>query len=513
MKYILYCRKSTDTEDKQVLSLESQEKELTDLAKDRNLEIVQILTEKKSAKAPGRPIFNEMMASISVGKADAILCWKIDRLTRNPVDGGQIQWLLQNGNIKCIQTSEKTYLPSDNVLLMSIEQAMANQYIRDLSTNVKRGNRAKLEHGGWPNHAPFGYLNDKATNSIILDKKHAKYVPRMFELYITGAHSLQQIADILHSEGLRTCSGDKVRKGKIHKVLSNKFYIGLMERDGKIYQGNHETLISKVVFDKAQDILNGRIHSRKRNHFYSARGFLQCASCGCNLTCDTKKGFKYYYCTNGKGNCEQHKKYMRSEFIDELLSKMFLNLKFDEQLIQLSADAYKEANQDKINYVQSNVDTITNELESLTKKESVLTDGYASEVIKPDLYKQKMLEIENKKTELQAQLREIQSKGPVTEVTFEQIKNIFMDGNRASEKYIASGDEVKRNMLSKLLSNATIKNQEVAQYQFKSPYQVLANTPKNINFEKMCRGEDSNLHELLRVVLSHVRLPISPPRH
>jgi len=83
---------------------------------------------------------------------------------------------------------------------------------------------------------------------------------------------------------------------------------------------------------------------------------------------------------------------MRSEFIDELLAKVFLNLKFDEQLIQMSADAYKESNQDKINYVQSSIDTLTNELQSLTKKESVLTDGYASEVVKSDMYKQKMLE-------------------------------------------------------------------------------------------------------------------------
>src|ERR1035437_1537396 len=188
MKYILYCRKSTDTEDKQVLSLESQEKELTDLAEDRNLEIVQILTEKKSAKAPGRPIFNEMMAAISGGKADAILCWKIDRLTRNPVDGGRIQWLLQNNKIKCIQTFEKSYFPNDNVLLMSIEQAMANQYIRDLSVNVKRGNREKLSRGEWNNKAPFGYLNDKVNKTIIVDPIKSKHVKRIFELYITGVY-------------------------------------------------------------------------------------------------------------------------------------------------------------------------------------------------------------------------------------------------------------------------------------------------------------------------------------
>src|SRR3989344_3596374 len=135
MKYVIYCRKSTDTEDKQVLSLDSQLKELSQIAQKQNLEIVDYLHESKSAKEPGRPVFNEMIKMINSGKADAILCWKIDRLTRNPVDGGQIQWLLQNNKIKCIQTFEKSFLPSDNVLLVSIEQGMASQYIRDLSTN------------------------------------------------------------------------------------------------------------------------------------------------------------------------------------------------------------------------------------------------------------------------------------------------------------------------------------------------------------------------------------------
>ena len=96
MKYIIYSRKSTDTEDKQVLSLDSQERELLSIAEKQNLEVIKTLRESKSAKEPGRPIFNEMMKMIANGKADAILCWKIDRLTRNPVDGGQIQWLLQS---------------------------------------------------------------------------------------------------------------------------------------------------------------------------------------------------------------------------------------------------------------------------------------------------------------------------------------------------------------------------------------------------------------------------------
>src|ERR1035437_6303883 len=219
MKFIIYCRKSTDSEDRQVLSLDSQENELQRIVKDNSLEVVSILRESKSAKEPGRPVFNEMLKMISAGKVDAILCWKIDRLTRNPVDGGQIQWLLQTGKITCIQTFEKSYYPNDNVLIMSIEQAMANQYIRDLSVNVKRGNRAKLERGEWPNHAPFGYLNVIATRSLIIDPVQSKYVPRAFELYLSGSYSFKEISAILFKEGLRTSSGKKLFKAHIKRIL------------------------------------------------------------------------------------------------------------------------------------------------------------------------------------------------------------------------------------------------------------------------------------------------------
>jgi DNA invertase Pin-like site-specific DNA recombinase len=210
LKFILYCRKSTESDDRQVLSLDSQEKELLALAEKLQIKVVKVFRESKSAKAPGRPVFDEMMKIFDSGKADAILCWKIDRLTRNPLDGGRIQWLLQNNKIKCIQTFEKCYYPNDNVLLMSIEQAMANQYIRDLAVNVKRGQRAKLEKGWWPGFAKFGYKNDKANKTIVVDEYKSKYVIRAFELYATGSYGFKEIANILFDEVLRTGTGKKI---------------------------------------------------------------------------------------------------------------------------------------------------------------------------------------------------------------------------------------------------------------------------------------------------------------
>ena len=492
MKYIIYCRKSTDTEDKQVLSLESQENELKQLAESLGIEVVEILRESMSAKSEGRPIFSRMIQRVISGEVDGILCWKLDRLARNFIDGGRIIDLLQKNVIKEIRTYEGVHLPSDNVLMLAVQLGMANQYIRDLSVNVKRGNRAKLERGEWPNHAPLGYKNDKTTKTVKVDLKKAKYVKRAYELYATGGYTLKDVSEQLHKEGFRTVSGRKVLRSQIHRILTSKFYIGLMERDGKIYQGNHKALVSTKLNQQVQSVFENRLHPKPKKHFYSARGFLSCANCGCTITADTKRGHQYYYCTNGKGICSEHRKYLRSDKIDEMLSKLFLELKFDKELIEISAEAYRQKNCEKESYTNNARQSLLDELESLNIKESTLTDGFASQIIKKSLYEEKMRGIENERVALMNQLKEIDRNGAISVATFEQIQNVFIDGNRASNEYLTSTDEVKRKLLEKLLSNVSIEKQNVAQYQFKSPYLVLAKAPKNGDLTTLLPDLDSN---------------------
>src|SRR5258707_2306627 len=101
MKYFLYLRKSTDDKEHQILSLESQEREtLRRFGNDPEIEIVERITEKQSAKSPGRPLFNAMLKRIVAGEADGIIAWLPDRLARNPIDGGQIVHLLDTGALK-----------------------------------------------------------------------------------------------------------------------------------------------------------------------------------------------------------------------------------------------------------------------------------------------------------------------------------------------------------------------------------------------------------------------------
>jgi len=483
MKYILYCRKSTDTEDKQVLSLESQEHEMLQTAEREGLQIVSTLRESRSAKEPGRPVFNEMLQMISNKKADAILCWKIDRLTRNPVDGGQIQWLLQKGGIKAIRTFERTYDPSDNVLLMSIEQAMANQYIRDLSTNVKRGNRAKLERGEWPNHAPFGYMNDKATKTIVPDPAHTQTIRRIYEIYSTGRYTLREISNVVYAEGFRSLNGKKIFKSIIDRVIKNPFYHGIMLRNGVYYAGKHEPIISKTLWDTVQDVSNQRLHPKRQTLFFPLRGLFTCDICQCMYTASLKKGHQYYYCTNGKGICDAHRVYLNEDKAHEIIANALGEVRFDEELIEIMYAAALERDGNSISYSEAVRDRLLKRLDALDAKESTAFDSYSDQILSKPVYEKKMQEIKAERISLQKEIKDFKKLNPLA--TLEPTKEIFLTGSRAKSEYLDSSDEKRRDIATSILWNLSLQNQNVAQVKYKPIYQILANASKTADISTL----------------------------
>ena len=255
MKYLVYARKSSESEERQVLSIPAQLSELTNIAEHEGYETAQIFEESMSAKASGRPVFNQMLKTIERGKGYSLLVWNIDRLARNMVDGGMILELIDRGKITEIRTYERTYRNTpDDKFMMSLYFGMAKKYVDDLSVNVKRGNLEKLKRGDWINRAPFGYKNDLSTKTIVVDIARAPYVRQIFELYATGLYSINQIVSQMYEQGLRTSTGKKVYKSGVEKILKSTFYFGIMESNGVQYRGNHTPLVSQELFEKCQEV-------------------------------------------------------------------------------------------------------------------------------------------------------------------------------------------------------------------------------------------------------------------
>lgn len=362
-----------------------------------------------------------MVRRVERGEAQGILCWKIDRLSRNPVDSGRVSWLLQEATIAKIATHERVYLPQDNVLLMSVEFGMANQYVRDLSVNVARGLRAKARRGVYPSIAPLGYLNDPRTRTICVDKKKASVIRKAFEMYALGASRYEDIARFLFENGIATGAtrgwtkggGRLLKREQIAFLLSNPFYAGRFRYAGELYDGTHTPLVSKELFGRVQKVLKARSNANRppENNPQAYCGLLSCSECGCSVTAEEKvkvqqngniHRYVYYHCTKKRGKCDG--KFLREEALDaelsDLLSRFHLPREWAEEMERMAAQDAQEAEQS----AAASISALRAEITVLNGKIARLTDLFVEQDIERGEYLSRKRSLADAKREFEEQV-------------------------------------------------------------------------------------------------------------
>ncbi|MBI5005167.1 MAG: recombinase family protein [Candidatus Lloydbacteria bacterium] len=319
-KYFLYARKSTEEDDRQVMSIEAQLFELREFARKENLEILEEFQESKSAKTPGRAVFGTLMAKVEELGNVGILAWHPDRLARNSIDGGRVIYAVDTGKIVSLRFPTFWFEPTPQGLFMlQVAFGQSKYYSDNLVQNVNRGIRQKLRRGEWLNLAPFGYVNNPRTRNIEPHPTKSRVVVRAFEEYAKGTHTYVSLAQFLADLDVVTRNGTPLAKVSIKKLLTNRAYLGFVKHHGEWFDGNFEPLVSPQLFEAAQKVLKVRECPRKtrKNHDFPFRSLFRCGECGSMFTAQYAHGnggtYRYYRCTKKRGVCSQG--YLREDIL------------------------------------------------------------------------------------------------------------------------------------------------------------------------------------------------------
>lgn len=506
IRYLAYLRKSTDSEDRQINSIEDQKNELRRIASQFNLEIKGFYQENKSAKKPGRPEFNKMLTEIRKGKANGILCWKINRLTRNPIDSGEIQYLLQQGLLQSIQTSGREYKTGDNVLMMSVETGMANQYIIDLSRDVKRGMTSKAEKGWRPGRAPIGYKNDKSgeqgSKIIHVDEEKFPLVRKMWDLMLTGDYSVSRIIEIANNKwGLRA----SYRKNEIklhdrhgYVIFSNPFYYGQYEYAGKIYQGNHKPMITPEEFDRVQILLGNKRKFKTKHKILPYRRTIRCGECGCSFTTEKKtkwvkskksiQTYIYLHCTNKKVGIDCRQKAISFEEINKQVMEKLDKITLPSSFLSLALEILNRENElevDNRNVLisnqQKNLTNCQNRLDRLIQL-FIAPNNTEKEFLSDDEFKEQKASLLKEKARIQQELDNLDHR---VNDWIELTEKTFNFAVYAKHNFNTGDYETKTSILRALGSNFVLKDGKIditlrKQFQFveKAKNKLISISPR-----------------------------------
>ena len=498
-KFFLYVRKSTDESNRQVLSIEAQLFELREFARRDGLDIVQTFEESRTAKAPGRPQFNLMLSEIEKGKAQGILAWHPDRLARNSVDGGRIVYLVDTGKIRDLRFPTFHFeATAHGKFMLNIAFSQSKYYVDNLSENIKRGIRQKLRNGVCPSKAPVGYLNDRNKRCVIVDPAKASLVRKAFELYATGSYPLHEVRARMSEVGLIAFTGKKFSVGNFQAMFKNPFFYGVMDSKGELFEGKHDPIISKRLFDEVQAVMARKSKPKTPTlKPYLYRGLFRCGECGCFITTETQKGHNYLRCTKRVTACTQ--KYIREEAInaqvDRTIAKVTLEAAIADQMVA-------EIEQERTAEAESQTAAVTKlkaDLAACDKQVDLLLDMRLSEQIGESEYVSKKHTLVNRKAEIRGKLEAFETNRLNR---FEPAIRFVLEAKHGANLLAEGNPEQKRDFLKKTGSNFFVAGQALSvtfltHWQLVADFKSVLTSPharqrENCENQNWRRGGDSN---------------------
>lgn len=319
--WIGYCRKSTDSEDKQIYTLQDQAQMIRDYyarlpAPERQDHPLLLIEEAKSAYHPGRPEFHRIMAKADRGEVLGLIVVHPNRVSRNHADSGAFVQRLVEGTIRYLDTTGgKRYTAGDSndIFMLTLEGAMSWKDSRDKGDRIYQAMRTRAAEGRQLGPVRIGYNHVfRADGSRVLevDQQRAPLIRRIFELEATGVYSIQQLRHEAKKLGLKGRRGGDLHGGAVHEMLRDPIYKGYTRFDGIIARGQHEPIVDEGLWHRVQLVLSGRNLQAGKPKDLSLRelfafgNLICCPLCKHTLSPYRVKGkYIYYECKNVQTDC------------------------------------------------------------------------------------------------------------------------------------------------------------------------------------------------------------------
>lgn len=481
--YMGYGRVSSD-EQKEKYSLPAQAEQRHKYAKENNFtRCIKDYSVSESAKEPGRKHFNEMLKLAQKYKVGHVLFKKADRSARNETDAATIVRLARTTDISFHFIEEGMVLnrfsKNHEFTIYMINCVIATLMPRDLAVNVSSAFVKKAKMGHYPMVAPYGYMNYRKSKGesshIIIDPDKAPFVKRMYELYASGLYSYRSLAKKMSEEGFRMSATVKCNKKNVEMILNNPIYMGDFNFKGVRYEGKHEPIVSRELYQEVQRVIKNQTSTRANKRQFLFSGLFKCSHCGCALVGELHKGkYIYYHCTGNKGgDCKR--KYIPERKLEEALLTILENLKLSDETAKIVMTAIKKELKNNLDYGQSQATEVRKQIETLQKRLSKLLDLYTDGDIDKKAYDTKSKQWQYELDELLVTQTKI-NKTPVNYI--ERARDLFELCKNAPEWYLQADYEKKRELL-KLLHSNFLYDGEKPHFELNSVFKLMLDLSKN----------------------------------